>query len=450
MGANGEGQNYQLSLSSEPSGISSYMHLHLDTGLRTQDFGFEMNLPANVVGEMRVRQYDMAGSERYSDAIRWTRLNNTGLQNCTLAVDKSAVSNGGKTLIEWKFTTPNGSAFPNGTNIAIKKPWLSQYQWTNVNQVVTVCDEKDGYRFGFNGMEKDNEVKGKGNSLDFGARIYDSRLGRWLSIDPLAAKYPDVSTFTFALNTPIQAKDPDGRVVIFISGQHAGDGGQAKYWGGLDNRVMNRIGDFSARYVDGALGGWSKTVKPITSFGWPTMGKQPSNLSMHDRIVAGEVRGYLDGKAVIESLSAGETIKIVTHNMGSAFARGYIEGLQFYADKNNLYDNVKFEFIVDINAYQGKDVPKPTQLMGRYNKTGGLDGKPLEAAWEGKIGVISVAPVPGSEDITVREDKHKGHAVGEMSDEAIPTSSHNSLNGTKENPCQIEEGVDNKNGNHKP
>ena len=86
VGASGEGQNYQLSLSSEPSGISSYMHLHLDTGLRTQDFGFEMSLPANVVGEMRVRQYDMAGSERYSDAIRWTRLNNTGLQNFTLAV----------------------------------------------------------------------------------------------------------------------------------------------------------------------------------------------------------------------------------------------------------------------------------------------------------------------------------------------------------------------------
>ena len=41
------------------------------------------------------------------------------------------------------------------------------------------------YRFGFNGKENDNEVKGAGNSVDFGARIYDSRLGRWMSVDSL-------------------------------------------------------------------------------------------------------------------------------------------------------------------------------------------------------------------------------------------------------------------------
>jgi len=43
----------------------------------------------------------------------------------------------------------------------------------------------NGYRYGFNGMEEDNEIKNiKGSSLDFGARMYDSRLGRWLSLDP--------------------------------------------------------------------------------------------------------------------------------------------------------------------------------------------------------------------------------------------------------------------------
>ena len=50
----------------------------------------------------------------------------------------------------------------------------------------TFSSEK--YRFGFNGKENDNEVKGAGNSLDFGARIYDSRLGRWLSCDPSEKK----------------------------------------------------------------------------------------------------------------------------------------------------------------------------------------------------------------------------------------------------------------------
>ena len=81
----------------------------------------------------------------------------------------------------------------------------------------------DPYRFGFNGQMKDNEIKGVGNSLDFGARMYDSRIGRWFAVDPLAAKYSYASPFNFALNTPLQAKDPDGKVVIFINGQHAGD-----------------------------------------------------------------------------------------------------------------------------------------------------------------------------------------------------------------------------------
>ncbi len=69
----------------------------------------------------------------------------------------------------------------------------------------------DGYRFGFNGKENDNEVKGIGNSIDFGDRIYDPRLGRWLSIDPLQKKYPYLSPYIFAGNNPIKFVDYDGK-----------------------------------------------------------------------------------------------------------------------------------------------------------------------------------------------------------------------------------------------
>ncbi len=69
------------------------------------------------------------------------------------------------------------------------------------------------YRWGFNGKETDNEVKGAGNSLDFGARIYDSRLGRWLSLDPLMKKYPSYSPYIYCSNNPIFFVDPDGNIV---------------------------------------------------------------------------------------------------------------------------------------------------------------------------------------------------------------------------------------------
>jgi RHS repeat-associated protein len=59
------------------------------------------------------------------------------------------------------------------------------------------------YRYGFNGMEKDDEVKGAGNSYDFGARMHDTRLGRFLSIDPLSHDNYYESNYSYAANNPI-------------------------------------------------------------------------------------------------------------------------------------------------------------------------------------------------------------------------------------------------------
>jgi len=64
-------------------------------------------------------------------------------------------------------------------------------------------------------MEMDDEVDGEGNSLDFGARVYDARLGRWLSVDPLAHKYTAWSGYNFVMDNPIIFIDPDGKEVDF-------------------------------------------------------------------------------------------------------------------------------------------------------------------------------------------------------------------------------------------
>jgi RHS repeat-associated protein len=66
------------------------------------------------------------------------------------------------------------------------------------------------YRYGFNGKEKDDDVKGRGNQLDFGSRIYDSRLGRFLSIDPSAGAYPFLSPYLSSGNNPILYIDKYG------------------------------------------------------------------------------------------------------------------------------------------------------------------------------------------------------------------------------------------------
>ena len=56
----------------------------------------------------------------------------------------------------------------------------------------------NSYRYGFQGQEKDNEIKGEGNSYDFGARMLDPRVGRWFAKDPNAKDYPYMSTYAYS------------------------------------------------------------------------------------------------------------------------------------------------------------------------------------------------------------------------------------------------------------
>lgn len=66
------------------------------------------------------------------------------------------------------------------------------------------------YSFGFNGKEMDNEVSGEGNQYDYGFRIYNSRIGKFLSVDPLFKSYPWYTPYQFAGNKPIRFIDLDG------------------------------------------------------------------------------------------------------------------------------------------------------------------------------------------------------------------------------------------------
>jgi len=65
----------------------------------------------------------------------------------------------------------------------------------------------EGYRFGFNGKEIDDETQ----TQDYGMRIYDWGLGRFLSVDPLAAKYPWQSPYVSMDNNPILKNDLTGQ-----------------------------------------------------------------------------------------------------------------------------------------------------------------------------------------------------------------------------------------------
>lgn len=176
-----------------------------------------------------------------------------------------------------------------GTEIRIPLLGYREVDDIQYDVVVIECNDDDfdrDYRFGFNGKEKDNEIKGIGNSLDFGARLQDTRLGRWLSLDPLAKKYPFASPYNFVLNTPIWGKDPDGRDVFLITyATKKGDPGHTAIGIENYNKISTRVsenGSFVTKLTyekDGTVTFYE--LGPISSLG---AGKEAAKASIDDQV----------------------------------------------------------------------------------------------------------------------------------------------------------------------
>jgi RHS repeat-associated protein len=87
----------------------------------------------------------------------------------------------------------------------------------------TWSDSTANHRYGFNGKEKDADSEWGDTEYDYGFRIYNPSIARFLSVDPLTGSYPWYTPYQFAGNTPIQATDLDGLEPWFII--------FSKFWG---------------------------------------------------------------------------------------------------------------------------------------------------------------------------------------------------------------------------
>jgi RHS repeat-associated protein len=73
-----------------------------------------------------------------------------------------------------------------------------------------------GYRYGYQGSEKDNELKGDGNSYTTEFRQLDPRLGRWFSVDPMVIERTWLSGYNYVQNNPINKVDKTGALDDWI------------------------------------------------------------------------------------------------------------------------------------------------------------------------------------------------------------------------------------------
>ncbi len=112
-------------------------------------------------------------------------------------------------------------------------------QYTDYFPFGMIMPGKNGgseYRFGFQGQEEDDEIKGDGNSVNYKYRMHDPRIGRFFAVDPLAARYPHNSPYSFSENQVIHCREFEGLEKWELSN---------------NNTYMETFyGPFSSEYID--------------------------------------------------------------------------------------------------------------------------------------------------------------------------------------------------------
>tara|TARA_R110002072_G_scaffold287464_4_gene453142 strand:- start:15449 stop:16402 length:954 start_codon:yes stop_codon:yes gene_type:complete len=101
------------------------------------------------------------------------------------------------------------------------------------------------YRYGFQGQEMDDEIKGEGNSVNYNYRMHDPRVGRFFARDPLEKSYPWNSPYAFSENRLIDGLELEG--LEYISVHHHANGAVSKTeFYKMTSKEIKRLGGTTA------------------------------------------------------------------------------------------------------------------------------------------------------------------------------------------------------------
>lgn len=177
-------------------------------------------------------------------------------------------------------------------------------------------DSIDDYRYGFQGQEKDDEVKGEGNSLNYTFRMHDPRVGRFFAVDPLQKAFHWNSPYAFSENRVIDAFELEGAESVLMHGtlapgQDAYDLWDEKRYSHMVNFAKSLTGN--SHHVDGT---------------WNGRGEQPKQRAIAALEITTRIIKYRIDNNLIK-----EPIFVLGHSHGGNVAIEVINLLDIYYSK---------------------------------------------------------------------------------------------------------------------
>ncbi len=208
----------------------------------------------------------------------------------------------------------------------------------------------NSYRYGFQGQEKDDEIKGEGNSLNYTFRMHDPRVGRFFAIDPLTHKYPFYSPYQFSGNRVIDMVELEGLEPALAGNRE----GQSEW--ALGNTPDHEI--FSMfRQLAGAKTWYWHGGTQTTAFGWYSHDDYKEIIMPFALEVAGAKGGHIGltwqeaGNLLNQGL-AKELIKPISSDLKDFLSRTFDggDGNFFGIDGAKYYNGIVVDAIANVGA----------------------------------------------------------------------------------------------------